>query len=158
MRTIVAIDPGVSGGIAIKFDEDIELYPMPESLTDLHALLATNKTKSAELWIEEVPKFAGKNIPSSTTAVLFQNMGRIEGIAVSLGYSLHRVTPTTWQRELGLGGRKSCASQGEWKRKLKNKAQELYPLLEVTLKTADALLILRHATSSRFLVQLEPGR
>jgi len=149
MPTIVAVDPGVSGGLAIAFDEDIELHAMPETLTELHQLLRTNATKNAELWIEEVPKFAGKNIPSSTTAVLFQNVGRIEGIAVSLGYVLHRVTPVAWQQPLGLGGRKSCDGQIEWKRKLKNKAQELYPFLDVTLKTADALLILRHAKSSR---------
>ena len=149
MPTIVAVDPGVSGGFAIAFEDDIELHPMPGSLTELHQLMRTNATKDAQLWIEEVPKFAGKNIPSSTTAVLFQNVGRIEGIAVALGYALHRVTPVAWQHDLGLGGRKSCNGQSEWKRKLKNKAQELYPLLDVTLKTADALLILRHAKSSR---------
>ena len=33
----------------------------------------------------------------------------------------------------------------EWKRKLKAKAQELYPHLDVTLKNCDALLILHFA-------------
>lgn len=149
---IVAIDPGVSGGIAIEFEEHIELHAMPDTLTELLELLKTNCVKDAELWIEEVPKFTGKNIPSSTTAVLFRNVGRVEGIAVTLGYALHRVSPVEWQKNLGLGGRKSCASQGEWKRKLKNKAQELHPLLDVTLKTADALLILTHAKNFRRLL------
>jgi hypothetical protein len=75
-------------------------------------------------------------------------MGQCEGLAVAFGYALNRVRPTEWQEPLGLGGRKSCNSQDEWKRKLKNKACELYPELDVTLKTADALLILRHGINN----------
>jgi hypothetical protein len=146
MRTIVAIDPGVSGGIAIRDAGGlIQLFPMPQKLTEIAGLLRFNKVADADLWIEEVPKFTGRNIPSSSAAVLFQNFGRIEGLAVALGYSLHRVAPVTWQNPLGLGGKKSCASPAEWKRKLKAKAEELYPTLEPTLKTADALLILHYA-------------
>ena len=145
MKTIVAVDPGMSGGLAISNDEVIELHNMPDTLTDIHRLLADNKTKDAILWIEEIPKFTGRNLPSSVTAVLFNNVGRIEGIAVALGYVIHRVRPQDWQESLGLGGKKSCATDAEWKRKLKNKAQELFPTLDVTLKTADALLILNQA-------------
>jgi hypothetical protein len=149
MKTIVAVDPGASGGLAIKQDSSYELHPMPDTLSEMLSLLLDNKTKDAELYIEEVPKFVGKNIPSSTTAVLFQNVGRLEGIAIALGYSLHRVPPKMWQEPLGLGKAKDCANSGEWKRKLKNKAQELYPTLEPTLKTADALLILHFATGGQ---------
>lgn len=146
MKTIVAIDPGVSGGLAIRdAGGQIELLAMPESLPDLCGLLRFWKVGDATLYIEEVPKFVGRNIPSSTTAVLFQNVGRIEGIAAALGYSLHRVGPKVWQEPLGLGGKKSCANSSEWKRKLKAKAEELYPTLDVTLKTSDALLILHYA-------------
>ena len=60
--------------------------------------------------------------------------------------ALHRVEPRVWQEPLGLGGRKSCATGPEWKRKLKTKAQELYPHLDVTLGNCDALLILHYAT------------
>lgn len=146
MKTIVAVDPGVSGGLAI-YDAggQIELLSMPESLPDLCKVLRFWKVGDASLYIEEVPKFTGRNIPSSTTAVLFQNVGRIEGLAVALGYSLHRVAPKIWQEPLGLGGKKSCANSSEWKRKLKAKAEELYCAHDVTLKTADALLILHYA-------------
>ncbi len=69
-----------------------------------------------------------------------------EQAAYIQGYALHRVEPRVWQEPLGLGGRKSCATGPEWKRKLKTKAQELYPHLDVTLGNADALLILHYAT------------
>ena len=103
----MAVDPGVSGGLAIRDAGGvITLWPMPDSVPGIVGILRTHKVADAELWIEEVPKFTGKNIPSSTTAVLFQNVGRIEGAAVALGYSLHRVTPKAWQEPLGLGGRR----------------------------------------------------
>lgn len=140
---LVAVDPGASGGICcVDPAGEITLHPMPESLPDIYKLLAAIRFKDSSMWIEEVPRFAGKNIPSSSTSVLFQNVGRIEGIAFAIGYSLHRVAPTVWQAPLGLGGRKSCENQNEWKRKLKAKAEELFPRVEgITLKTADALLI-----------------
>jgi hypothetical protein len=37
----------------------------------------------------------------------------------------------------------------EWKRKLKEEAQRLFPNMDVTLKTADALLILEYAIRMR---------
>lgn len=149
MKTIVAVDPGVSGGVAVWHAEGIELYAMPATLTELRDLLLISKFADSQLWIEEVPKFAGRNIPSSTTAVLFRNLGQCEGLAVALGYALNRVRPVDWQEPLGLGGRRSCDSQDRWKRKLKNKACELYPHLDVTLKTADALLILRYGMNNQ---------
>jgi hypothetical protein len=66
-------------------------------------------------------------------------------LAYSIGYALHRVEPKVWQDPLGLGGKRSCANSAEWKRKLKAKAQELYPHLDVTLKNCDALLVLHYA-------------
>ncbi len=148
-KTIIACDPGVSGAFACLTEEEIAIHSMPDTLTDIVKLLSLNKTAISELWIEDIPKFAGKAIPSSTTAVLFDNFGIIKGAAVALGYSLHRVPPVKWQEPLGLGGRKSCATQPEWKRKLRNKAQELYPQIDVTLQNADALLLLSYARQNQ---------
>ena len=145
MKTLVAVDPGASGGLAIRDREgSIILQSMPDTLPALVGILMIYKAAGSELWIEEVPKFTGRNIPSSTTAVLFQSVGRVEGAAVALGYSLHRVPPKVWQEPLGLGGRKSVDTQAAWKRKLRGKAEELYPSLDITLATADAVLVLHY--------------
>jgi len=145
VKTLVAVDPGASGGLAIRDREgSIILQSMPDTLPALVGLLMIYKAAGSELWIEEVPKFTGRNIPSSTTAVLFQSVGRVEGAAVALGYSLHRVPPKVWQEPLGLGGRKSVDTQAAWKRKLRGKAEELYPSLDITLATADAVLVLHY--------------
>ena len=140
---VVAVDPGVGGGLAILTSETVRLEPMPSTLTEILELLRYYKNADAVCIIEDIPKFAGKFRNESTTAVLFQNYGRVEGIAVSLGYSVVRVQPRAWQAVLGLGKR-GDRSHAEWKRALKNKAQELFPFLSPTLKTADALLMLHH--------------
>ena len=151
MKTIVAVDPGVSGGIAVRNNEgQIVVYSMPDSVTGMRDLLAFHiQGNDREVWIEEIPKFTGRMIPSSRIAVMFENFGQAQGLAIGLGYVLNRVRPVDWQEPLGLGGKKSCADSAEWKRKLRSKAAELYPNLDVTLKTADALLILRYAMSNK---------
>jgi hypothetical protein len=156
MQTIIiACDPGVSGAFACLTKSidgpSLSLHPMPTTLTDIVQFLLTKKLSLAELWIEDIPKFTGNNIPSSTTAVLFDNYGIVKGAAAALGYAIHRVPPKQWQEPLGLGGRKSCGTQPEWKRKLKNKAIELYPGLDITLQNCDALLLLHYARSQQFV-------
>ena len=144
-KTIVACDPGVNGGFAIHTKDGILLFAMPESLPDMAQLLSGFKVADSHMWVEKVPKFVSKLTPSSSVATLHENYGIVQGLAYSQGYALHRVEPKIWQDPLGLGGRKSCATGPEWKRKLKSKAQELFPHLDVTLKNCDALLILHYA-------------
>ena len=144
-QTIVACDPGVNGGFAVQTDDGILLFPMPESLPDMQSLLSMLKRSDSHFWIEKVPKFVSKLTPASAVATLHENYGIMQGLAYAMGYALHRVEPKIWQEPLGLGGRKTCATGPEWKRKLKSKAQELYPHLDVTLGNADALLILHYA-------------
>lgn len=144
-QTIVACDPGVNGGFAVKTPDGILLFPMPESVPDMQSLLSMLKRTDSHFWIEKVPKFVSKLTPASAVATLHENYGIMQGLAYAMGYALHRVEPKIWQEPLGLGGRKACATGPEWKRKLKSKAQELYPHLDVTLGNADALLILHYA-------------
>lgn len=142
MSGLVAIDPGKSGGIAYTLGGLPVAMKMPESASLVVRTLSELRSGGMDrLVIEQIPKFVGKNIPSSTTAVLFENFGIITGAAIALGYRLERVDPHTWQKGLGLGTKRDCKSDGEWKRKLRSKAQELYPRIAVTLSTSDALLI-----------------
>lgn len=145
MKTIIAVDPGVGGGFAVHTRDGILLFPMPDSVPDMHQLLLGFKVTESQLWIEKVPKFVSKLTPAASVATLHENYGIIQGLAYAQGYALHRVEPKIWQDPLGLGGRKSCGTGPEWKRKLRSKAQELYPHLDVTLKNCDALLILHYA-------------
>ncbi len=144
-KTIVACDPGVNGRFAIHTKDGILLFAMPESLPDMAQLISGFKMSDSHLWVEKVPKFVSKLTSSASMATLHENYGIVQGLGYAQGYALHRVEPKIWQEPLGLGGRKACATGPEWKRKLKSKAQELYPQLDVTLKNCDALLILHYA-------------
>ncbi len=148
MKRIISCDPGVGGGFCVVDvgpPELLTLISMPDSLVEIASMLRGLKVSVTELWIEEVPKFCGKFRNESTTAVLFQNFGRVEGCAATLGMSVHRVPPKVWQGVLGIGTRGTLDSIA-WKRKLRVRAAELFPHVEgLTLKTADALLIAHFA-------------
>jgi len=143
----IAIDPGVGGGIAyIDTDGSVHALPMPSTLhdmdTELMILCTAHNTTSADtptVFLEELPKFAGK-MSGSSMATMFRNYGRIEGILAAYGARIEYLPPKKWQAALGLGEKKTHGNR--WKAHLKGRAQALYPNLSVTLKTADALLIL----------------
>ncbi len=136
---MICIDPGASGGIV----QDIVGVPlavsMPETDGDiLTEILDANDGESA--YIEDLVKFAGRNMPSSRMAVYAANWGFLKGVLMAKGYRVVIVPPKKWQAALGLGSAKEL-TKTQWKNKLKNMAQQLYPKVKVTLATADALLI-----------------
>lgn len=135
---IVACDPGWSGAFAIR---DGLCHPMPDTPHGIAGLLVGLKAHGTVLVIEQVGGFAGKGQPGSAMFRFGENFGLVIGAAIALGYRVERVTPQKWMKAHGLGTR-GALTKAEWKRKLKSKAQELYPNLKVTLETADALLIL----------------
>jgi hypothetical protein len=146
-QNYIAIDPGVGGGIAyIDTDNSVHALPMPSTLhdldTELMILCTRHNTISADtptVFLEELPKFAGK-MSGSSMATMFRNYGRIEGLLAAYGARIEYLPPKKWQAALGLGDKKTHGNR--WKSHLKGRAQALFPKLMVTLKTADALLIL----------------
>ena len=144
MALIVAIDPGVNGGIAL-LDRDgvVTVQKMPGTDIDVVSFLVevSNTAKEVDCYLEEPPLYAGRNIPGSAIGKLMWNTGVLYGAAVCLGWKMHRVRPAIWQKA------HTCGTKGElsstaWKNKLKARAAELFPTVDVTLWNADALLIL----------------
>jgi len=89
-----------------------------------------------------VPPFAGKMIPSSSSFKLGKSCGFLEGVLrmAEIPYTL--VRPQEWQK--GLSGLTKLTS-GKRKKVLANHAKQFFPSTKgLTLKTADAILILRH--------------
>jgi hypothetical protein len=142
-QNYIAIDPGVGGGIAyIDTDGSVHALPMPDTVGDLRVqleILCTAENTGPIVFLEELPKFAGK-MSGSSMATMFRNYGRIEGLLSSYRARIEYLPPKKWQSILGLGDKKTHGNR--WKAHLKGRAQALYPQLTVTLKTADALLIL----------------
>ena len=150
MKTILAIDPGLSGGVAVRWFGKTDCWPMPETQGDLLERLREVKSVAGlegdELVcvLEEVSGFAGKAQPGSAMFRFGEHFGFIKGVVQALEIRLVLVRPQVWQKGFGLGTASACGTKSEWKNKLKAEAQRRFPQLGVTLKTADALLILEY--------------
>lgn len=149
--TIVAIDPGKSGGIAWQIDGGLPAaIKMPETEADIceeicaitsSTPLAYRPTQCLAI-IEEVSSGV---IPGRAVAMskLNANAAFIRGVLCALNVRMILVRPRKWQGHFSLGGtRAGFGSDTEWKNKLKAEAQRRFPGLKVTLSTADALLLL----------------
>jgi len=136
---IFAIDPGQAGGVAWLSPEGAECAPMPQTPVDLadtlRGLVVAGFRTCA---LEKIPMHAGKN--GSAMIKLGVRYGECRGALASLEVRVLELTPQEWQRTIGAGNKKDYGTK--WKAHLKEKAQAFYPNLHITLKTADALLIL----------------
>ena len=150
MRLTLAVDPGMSGGYAVSFDglKQVELYPWTDETEWLEYLswLANHEDASSlTAVVELVPPFAGKMIPSSTSFKLGDCYGFIRGSIRANKIPMELVRPQAWQK--GLPGLQGLKGQPR-KKALRDQASRLFPNTKgLTLKTCDALLILRHHLS-----------
>ena len=123
MRTILAIDPGLSGGVAVSQFGKTVCYPMPETQGDLLALVREIRVADlvegcephgpSELVcvLEEVSGFAGEAQPGSAMFRFGEHFGFIKGVVQTLQIRLVLVRPQVWQKGFGLGTASGCASK-----------------------------------------------
>lgn len=167
---LIGIDPGCSGGMAARNTDSnaTSAYSMPDTDTGILDLLKSFKPCSdtqVHVLCEKVGGFIGfserlihiacpscggmvpyKIKEGNTGSTMFtfgDNNGFIRGSCLALGYGYDTCAPRSWQKVYNINKGKTSYSQ--WKRILKDRAQKLFPELKVTLKTADALLILNVA-------------
>lgn len=150
-RLTVAIDPGLSGGIAWTWSNEPEplgVYArkMPDTPKDILDLLNTLEERSCgcECIMENVggsrPGNAAKG--SRTFAV---HQGHLEMALLAAGIPVKKVTPAKWMNYLVPDRTKGEANYTKRKNQIKAAVQARFPHLKVTLATADALGILLYA-------------
>lgn len=146
-KVVVAIDPGESGGIAICAGRKVSAANLDETLTAelLHQLVigAGADTYQITAMMEQVGGYIGKEQPGSAMFNFGNGYGYWRGYLKAQGIPLQLVPPQRWMRAVAPGV--LGMEYGERKRALKALAQHWYPELEVTLRTADALCLLRYA-------------
>lgn len=172
MRTIIAIDPGVHGGVAV-YDE-AATKPFSAfgfdgmSQADIIAEFSVIRQRAGEVVavLEEIERFMPA-MPGASISVYAESYGVLKGALMALGYRLETVRARKWQSGLGLAPERRQKTNGgtpvfktlkngtvkpvmekdgpEWKRTLRARAQQLYPGIAATLQNADALLILEWA-------------
>jgi crossover junction endodeoxyribonuclease RuvC len=153
MHTLLCIDPGKQGGMAIAINgKYVGCTAMPDTEGDVlrfindvaqgHFVESAPSSDGLDCIIEQVHAMPGQGVTSMFT--FGRGYGFLLGVLMTLGFRIQTVTPQRWQKCLGVG---KSASKTEHKNKLKAKAQQLFPKAKVTLKTADALLMLHYAQS-----------
>lgn len=145
---VLGVDPGASGGIALTVGGDVSSWPMPPTEGDVVELLRSIETRHPNArmvaYVEEVGGYVGSAQPGAAMFKFGRNFGFLLGVLQTRGWHLHLVRPQKWQKQFGLGTVTSSGGKTKWKQKLKAEAQRLFPGQKVTLKTADALLILHY--------------
>lgn len=157
---LISIDPGTNGGICIYSvvkKKVISLVIMPQTPLDLWNYLSKWQQNS-RCYLEKVGGLPGMG--GSAMFNFGKGFGHIEMCLVALRIPTIEVTPQKWQKVLQLGN-KGTKSTNEWKTKLKERSQQLWPSTEsdFNIKTkgdwlavSDALLIMEYARQNEKMI------
>jgi len=153
----IGIDPGKQGAIACATCEhDTSVFSMPPTKREQYELLDSIRGEYPGLhWVCCIEK-VGNFFPSQNPAMdlkrvgallkLRQHKGELIGFLVSLGVAIDEVMPRVWQKSVcgKLPRGQSSASIKSRKHAIRDKMQDLYPDLKLTLNNADAVAILTY--------------
>jgi hypothetical protein len=150
-NVILAVDPGLKGGIAVLNHGQLTVHKMPDTFPEIFWLLKGIKEEYAPSPIVAVLEDVGKGVPgqsSKATATFARHNGHLEMALYALSIPTEKVTPNKWEKFYSNSvGKSTGLSKTEWKNKLKGLAQRLYPSEKVTLNTADAILLAHYGKS-----------
>jgi len=138
----MGVDPGQSGGIAVikSTGQVIQLEAMPATERDVFDAVCYLGNESVNAVIEKVHSMPQQGV--SSTFKFGMGYGGLRMALIAADIPFDEVTPQTWQKALGVVKRNAkTESKNDHKKKLLQKAQQLFPGIKVTLKTADALLL-----------------
>lgn len=150
----LGIDPGMNGGIAAIYPDGGVIWPsqylalrMPKTDCDIWTvfkdLIDVHRTGNIWAVIERVNAMPGQGV--SSTFKFGMNYGFLRACLTAAKIPYQEVSPRKWQAALGVPARKKTETKVQHKNKLKQKAQQLFPDVKVSLATADALLLARYA-------------
>ncbi len=154
--TYMGIDPGASGCIIALTERGAvwHIVDMMDNYSDLWYEIDGLTSQSCHAVIEEVSGYVGKEQPGSAMFKFGQNYGALLMALTAARISHESVRPQTWQKAMGIPPRKKAVrkspdgepegekeTKGQFKRRLKAKAQQLFPKTKVTLTNCDALLL-----------------
>lgn len=146
--TYVGIDPGsASGAVCVlkEYDGKSNVFIAPvEKYTDRDlvnvlegATLDTPQGKIKAV-IEHQHAFPGMGV--STQFKLAKSFGELRMLLIAFEIPFREVTARKWQGYYNMKKNENEA-QTAWKRRLRERAEQLYPDVKLTNKTADSLLI-----------------
>lgn len=166
----MGIDPGAKGGIAVLDhkgkvvcitktpSQDKHLLEVLQEYTEptLLKLVEQSNSPTIKALLEQVGAMPGQGVTSMFTFGV--NYGKLQMALAASDIPYEKVTPQKWQAGLAIPSRDrtkvlrkgprskkakyvDLESRRDYKKRLLAFARKLYPRLDVTLETADALLI-----------------
>ena len=153
--TILGIDPGMGGAIAMWRDNKISTVYMPKTLKDLNDYLHYVEEISEDpiVFVEHVQMRPQDSQGGKQFGIvkMLKQYHQLESYIKSNHLALIPAYPITWQTRLKIHIKGEDYQQR--KKRFKEIAQEWNPDIKVTLKNCDALLILKFG---RFMLQNDP--
>ena len=133
----IGIDPGSSGGVCATTGRLSVCHKTPGTVADMAKLMLTilDLNTRPMVVIEAVHSMPGNSGRSMFT--FGTNYGQWLGILASLHIPYIQVTPHSWMKTFGAMPK----AKKDRKHHLRHLAQQRYPDLDITLATADAVLI-----------------
>jgi len=145
MRSTIAIDPGTGGGIAwTDRDGIVHAEPMPDGMT---AIIDRLRSLAAELpGVRACVERVGTYMPGNSgpaAATFARHCGWLDAGLYACGIALAwHPTPQQWMKALGSWP----VEKADRKRAIREAMQRMYPHINATMRTADALGLLTWAT------------
>lgn len=141
-KIYIGIDPGVGGGIAFLNGDELNVKNCPDDEFGMAEEISMCKDIAdgtpIMACIEMVHSMPRQGVAS--TFKFGKNYGQWLGILAAHKIPFIDVSPYKWQKHFGTQPK----DKGDRKRNLKRIAQQRYPDVKVTLKTADAILICKY--------------
>jgi crossover junction endodeoxyribonuclease RuvC len=149
---ILGIDPGKTGGIAHistltcnMSNREMETYSFKDrSYTEIADYMARYTRIDVKAYLEKVHSMPAQGVSSSFK--FGEGFGALQGMLAAYEIPFEFVTPQKWQKELSIPKRTKMEKQSDFKRRLKDTAQRLYPIhvKKIDSSTADAVLIMHY--------------
>jgi len=138
----MGIDPGKSGGLATIFGKEINCIKMPATEGDVLHWIKANASFDSVCVIEKVwGHIGGSGQPGSAMFKFGMGYGGLRMALLACSIPFEEVTPQRWQNAIMHSGRGKHESKTQWKNRCRAMAMQQFPGVNVTLATADALLI-----------------
>jgi hypothetical protein len=147
VSVFIGIDPGVAGGLASITEAGVVFsVPMPKTEADLLQVLrdmqAAPLSDRVHAVLERVSSSPQMGVSSAFT--FGKGYGGLRMALIATGIPFDEAVARRWQPVVGVVYPKGTP-YGERKRLSRQRAQELFPGLEITPAVADAILIAEYA-------------
>lgn len=147
----IGIDPGSSSGaIAIVIDDNLEIHSISKNTEQqIHEILRETTFKKGfnipmVAVIEKVGAMPGQGVVSSFKFGM--NYGFLRGCLVCNRISFQEYHPKKWQKYYSVS-KNATESKTDWKRRLHEIAQNMYPSSKIPVYAGDSVLLANFAKS-----------